>query len=371
MASTTLSSVSQALSLIFGAKMVTQINSVAVLLFLLPVLPGAGKALFWTVEFTGASDAVASAEGVARDSSDADAEQEVDATLGWAQYDKVSSVTGLAEAGVASNYNPESVGALRNSMLLGRVHKQTRRIGLGLARDLYAGNPAASPVQLAGAALAIDSSGTFASINPATYSEWASIENTHPLVDVSFASVREKLFTAIYDACGELPEFCTAPSNVFDKIKGLFGDNELNVNREITLSRGGGETGMERRVVTLEAGVDIIAIDGILIVRDRHCTANTLYAWNTNYVAIRQLSPMQSILRQGADGVQDFFRDLMDDPELTLPRAEVEGMVAQGPGVRPHIRMLGDRGDSTEAMIICYAQVEWNRRNAFGKLLFT
>ena len=145
----------------------------------------------------------------------------------------------------------------------------------------------------------------------------------------------------------------------------------MNVSREISLARGGGPLGLERRVVKLEAGVDMVTIDGVYIVRDRHCTANTLYAWNTEYVAIRQLNPMQSILRQGADGVQEFFRELMGNPELVLPRAEVEGMAAKGPGIRPHIRMLGDRGDSTEAMILCYAQVEWTRRNAFGKLTVT
>lgn len=371
MAQSKLADVSAALSLIFGAKLVTQINSVAVLLFLLPVLTGTGKALFWTVEFTGATDAVASAEGVARDSTDADAEIEVNATLGWAQYDKTTSVTGLAEAAVGSNFNPASVGTENGSLLLGRIKKQNRRIGLGLARDLYAGNPGATPIELAGAALAIDSSGTFAGINPVTYTEWAAVENTHPLADISFQVIREKLLTPIYDACGEQVEFVTCPSNIFDKMKGLFGDNELNVSREITLGRGGGEDGMDRRVAKLEAGMDIITQDGVTFVRDLHATANTMYAWNTNYVCIRQLSPLRNIFSEGADAIQQFFRGLMDNPELVLPRADIEGMAAISNGVIPHVKLLGARGDSTEAMVICYAQVEWLRRNAFGKLLFT
>lgn len=371
MASTVLGDVAPALSLIFGARLTTQIRSVAVLLFLLPVAFGAGKALFWTVEFTGAADAVASAEGVARSSADADAESEVDATLGWAQYDKTSSVTGLAEAATASNYNPESVGTVRNSLLMGRLRAQARRIGLGLARDLYAGNPGATPTELAGAAIAIDSSGVFASINPATFPEWAAIENTHALVDLSFAAIRSKLFTAIYDACGLKPEFCTCPSNVFDKIKEQFGDNELNVSRELMLARGGGPDAMEHRVAKLEAGLDIMSLDGVYIVRDLHATANTLYAWNTEYVMIKQLNALQSAVRPGPDGVLAYFQELTSNPDLRMSTEELEGMAGRHPGVTPHIRVLGDRGDSTEAMMLVYAQVEWTRRNAFGKLTFT
>lgn len=371
MASTKLTDVSAALSLLYRRSMTSQINSVAVLPFLLPVLPGEGKALYWTVEFSGASNASASAEGVARDSSDADDEAEVPATLSWAQYDKTASVTGLAQAAAGSNYNPQSIGAEGQDLLLGRVRRQHRRVALGMAADLYAGDPTASPVELAGAATAIDSSGTFAGINPGTYSEWVSTENSIALASISFQQIRENLYTPIYDACGESPDFVTCPSNIYDAVKALFSDYEKFVRDEITLYRGGGPDGMEARTVKLAAGVDCFMVEGIPWIRDRHATANTAYAWNSNYVAIRQLDPLASILNQGAQGVLDFFRRITDNPNLVLPREDLEGMAAAYPGISTHIRVLGDRGDSTEAMILAYAQVEWLRRNAFGKLVFT
>lgn len=371
MASTSLSDVSAALSLIYGSRLQTQINSVVTLPFLLPVLPGEGKSLNWTAEFSGAADAVASAEGVARSSADADAETEVPATLAWAQYDKVASVTGLAQAAAGSNFNPESIGSQGRDLLLGRVGRQNRRIAFGVARDLYSGNPGATPTEIAGAELAIDSSGIFASIDPGTYTEWVSAENSEPLANLSFQVVREKLLTPIYDACGEVPEFMTAPSDIFDKLKGLYNDNELHV-REFMVGRGGGADGMAPRVVKLSAGMDAIQIDGVPVVRDRFCTASTIYGWNTNYVSLRQLPSMASALQSGgADAIQEFFRRISGNAHLVLPREELEGMAARGSGVMPHLRILGDRGDSSEVMVLCYLQAEWERRNAFGKLLLT
>ncbi len=371
MASTQLSDFSAALSLMYRRRLTTQINSLVVLLFLLPVLPGEGKACYWTAEFSGASDAAASAEGVARSSSDADDEIEVGATLAWAQYDKTASVTDLAQFAAGSNFNPESVGAFGADLLGGKVQRQIRRLALGMGSDLYSGNPGASPVELAGAALAIDSSGTFAGIDPTTYSEWAAAENSIATANLSFQAVRENLITPVYDACGEIPEFLTCPSDVFDKLKALFNDNELHVEREVVLARGGGLMGNEPRTVKLRAGMDCIFIDGIPVIRDRHCTASTIYAWNTNYVAVRQLSPMWSILQQGTQAIQEVFRRLADDPKLVLPREQLEGMAARNNGIMPYVKLLGDRGLSTEAVVAAHAQVEYLRRNGLGKLTLT
>ena len=372
MAAAQLSDVSDALSLIYGARLTTQINSVAVLPFLLPTLPGDGKALFWTAEFSGAADASASTEGAAYSSSDADDEAEEDATLGWAIYDKIASVTDLAEAAVASNFNPGSVGVLGTSLLMGRVRGQVRRVGLGIAADMYGGNPAASPTELAGAALAIDSSGTFAGIAPTTFTEWAAAENSIAKANLSFKNIREGLFTPIYDASGETPEFCTCDSATFDLIRDLYSDKESYV-REIALGRGGGMDGMEPRIVKLSAGMQAVEVDGIAIVRDRFATADTIYGWNTNYVSVRQLLPsgLQRLLMEGVGAIQDFFRRITDNPNLILPREELEGMAARGSGMRPHIKFLGDRGTSKEAVISVWGQVQWDRRNAFGKLTLT
>jgi hypothetical protein len=370
MAVTVLADVSAALSLVMRPRLQTQINSVAVLPYLLPIVPGEGKSCNWSVEFTGASNAAASAEGVARSSADADDETEVPATLAWAQYDKTSSVSDMAQAASGRNLNPESIGSIGNDLLLGRVAGQGRRIALGIASDLYAGDPTASPTELAGAAIAIDSSGTFASINPATYTEWASVESTSALAGISFSMLRD-FITDIYDSCGFLPEFITCPTNVFNAIRDLYTDFEANVVREISMARGGGARGEEPRVVKLAAGMRAVEVDGVPFVLDKWATANTMYAWNTDFVEIQQLDPLQSILDKGAEGILDLFRRVADDPKVTLPREQIEGMLARGTGLRPQLKLLGDRGLSKEANISVFAQLQWKRRNAFGKHLFT
>lgn len=369
MAATTLSDVSAALSLMLRPKITNQINNVAVLPYLLPIVKGEGKSLNWTAKFSGATDAVASAEGAARSSSDADDEIPVLASLNWATYDKTSSVTDLAQAAAGSNFNPESIQAIGKDLLLGLVTDQTARIAKGIARDMYAGNPGASPVQLAGSALAIDSSGTFAGIDPTTYTEWAAVENTAALASISFALIQDFL-TDIYDACGYLPEFITCPSAVFNAVKGLYVDYEAHAVREISLSSGGGARGDEPRVVKLSAGMRAVEVDQVPFVLDRHATAGTMYAYHTDYVRIHQLDPMQSILDGGAEAINDLFSRLAGRV-IQLPRAQVEGMMARNTGLRPHIKLLGDRGLSKEAVTAVFAQVEWKRRNAFGKFTWT
>jgi hypothetical protein len=370
MATATLATVAAALSLLFRAEMTTQINSVVVLPFLLPVVDGEGKALNYTVEFTGAANAAAVADGTARSSSDADAEVEVPATLPWAIYDKVTSVGDLLQAAANRSFNSGSAGAIRGDLLVGKTVRQTRRLAFGIANALYAGNETASPAQIAGAARAIDSSGTFAGIDPTTYTEWVSTEQTGALSSVSFA-VFDAFINAIYDASGERPEFVTCPSNVWLALKALFVDYQAHVVREFMLARGGGPTGESPRAVKLTTGMEAFEIDGIPIVKDRWATANTMHAWNTNYVQIVQLDPYAGLLAQGADAIQELFRVLAAQNGVQIPREAIEGMMARSPGVRPSIKLLGDRGHSKEAMVRAFLQVEWKRRNTQGKYLFT
>ncbi|HYD02637.1 MAG TPA: phage major capsid protein [Phycisphaerales bacterium] len=365
MGATDLAAISAALSLVFPDRITNQINRKVVLPMLLPVVVGAGKVVAGTAKFTGATNAAASAEGVARSATDADQEVKVNWSEDWAQYDKVASVTDLAAAAVASNLNPGSVGARGADLLAGEVGDMGVRVMMGVASDMYGGDPGATPTELAGAALAIDSSGTFQGINPATYTEWASTEASVALADISLEQIREDLLTPIYDACSEKPDLLTCPSNVFDKIRGLFSDREVTL-RAITTARG---------TIKLQAGIDAIELDGIPVVRDPQCTANTLYAWNTNYVQVEQLLPPELAALFGADrpreALVDFLRMINDDPKLVIPDAVLDGLMARPNTLMPCVKVLGPRGLSTEAMVYIHAQLAWAKRSAFGKVLYT
>ena len=365
MASTDLAAVSAALSLIFPNRIVNQINRKTVLPHLLEVRIGSGKGVFGTAKFTGASNAAASAEGVQRSATDADQELKVPWSLGWSQYDKTASVTDLSKNATASNANPGSAGAVGGDLLQGEVADMATRLMMGAASDMYAGNPGASPTELAGAALAIDSSGTFAGIDPGTYTEWASVEATAPLASLTLEQVRSDLLTPIYDACSEAPDLMTCPSNVFDVVRGLYDDREKAV-REITTARG---------AIKLRAGVQAVELDGIPVVRDPFCTANTLYAWNTSYVHVEQLLPPELARLFGADrpreAIVDYLRMVQDDPRLVIPDEVMDGIMARASTLMPCVKVLGARGLSTEASVYVHAQMHWSKRNAHGKVLYT
>ena len=371
MAATNLADVSAALSLLYRPQLQSQINSVAVLPYLLPVVRGSGKVLSYTGEFSGAANATATAEGVALSAADADQEIEVPMTLPWAQYTKTSSATDLAQAAVASNFNPGSIGALGNDLLLGRLDRQTRRMALGVAQDLYTGDPNAVVTELAGADLAIASSGAFAGVDPVVNTEWAAHEGTSALAAISVDVVRD-FFTSIYLNSGYYPEFCTCNAAVFNAIRNLHNNFDATVDK-IQLARGGGDRGMSPRTAKVLSGMRAIEVDNVVIVLDKFATGQNLYAWNTMFVEMHDLpfAPVQSVLAQGKKGIVDLFRRLGGNRHIDLPQAAVEGMMARSAGITPFIKVLGDRGMSSEALIGVFAQVKWSRRNAFGKHLFT
>lgn len=371
MAATVLSDLSAALSLRFANKAANQINNVTVLPHLLPIIPGDGKVCSWTVEVSGATDAVPSDEAVpGRTHADADAEIELPAIQSWSQYDKTTSISDLAQAASAANFNPESAGAQGMDMLIGKLMRQLPRMAKGIARDCYSGTSAAAPAGIVGLEEAIDSGATaYAGINPVTYPEWTGVENVGTYAGLSLSFVRENLLTPVYDACGESPEFMVCGSAMFDRLRGLFPDShDKYFDREIALARGGGPDGREPRMLKLHSGVVALEIDGVPVVRDKFCTPDTIYALNTSYIELRQVLPYYGLLQQGQAAILDLFRRITDNPRLQLPRETLEGMAARTPGIVPHIKLLGDSGLSTEAVVCAWPQLCVTRRNAQGKL---
>jgi hypothetical protein len=169
-----------------------------------------------------------------------------------------------------------------------------------------------------------------------------------------------------------MPECCTAPANVFNAIRDLYNDYDAHVVREFEVARGGGDDGRSNRVIKMRAGMRCVEVDQVPIVLDTRATANTLYAWNTNYVEIHQLDPVASMLGDDPKtGVLEMFRRLADDAKVVLPREQIEGLAARHAGIQPHIKLLGSRGMSDEAVVGAFGQVMWLRRNAFGKYPWT
>lgn len=361
MATLSLSDLSDALSQLFQPNITNQINLVAVGLNLIPTVNGGGKNAAWTAKFTGRSNAAGYTEGADMVGGDFDSELREDAVLPWGQYRKGAQVSGLAQAAASSNMQPGSV--LDEGMadvFDDEIGDAVDRMALGLGTDIYAGDGSASN-PLIGLEAAVASSGTYATIDPGTFTEHVSVAQSVPLATLSFAKVRA-LLTAIYKACGKKPDFMLTDPDTFDAIGDLFGDNRRWL-QEVTLSDG---TRGGRRTIKLEGGFDVLEFDGIPIARDNLCTTSTLYALNSRHVALKQLPAYKSPM------TQERFLDLVE--AITgerLPDAALGEFMAAAGQLTPYVEMLGKTGDSDKAQVKSYSQLCLTRRNAHGKITFT
>jgi hypothetical protein len=370
---TTSADIAPALSLLYSRPRVSQINFGSTLLHLLQVVPGDGKAPTFTAEFTGQSNASASAEAARRSYSDADAEVEVPGTIPWAIYDKVASVSGLARAASANTrktFDAASLLGEASSLAGARVQRAYNRVVKGIAGDLFAGS-GTSPQSVTGLASAVDSTGTYAGIAPGDYAEWAAAECSIAAADFSFDAINTDLLTPMFKACGEMPSVIVCDPDTFPKYLRLYSGTGSPFLREFTLP---GAVTDDRvyadRVVKIAAGMQAIDINGITVIRDLDCTANTSYALNLRYLYLTQLLEIPEVFLDAND-MQEYFRQLTGNASLVLPAtvaAEMLGMVRNPQGIVPFFKKLGAGGDSDEILVKAYIQQMVTRRNAMGKI---
>lgn len=355
MAMVELADISDALSLVFRAKITSQINRNVVLLNLLPVVDGDGKVCTWTAKFSGRTNAAGYTEGADMADGDFDNEARVPATLNWATYRKGAKVSGVAAAAAASSVNPQSATAdAGGDVFLSEIHDAVDRLALGIGADLYSGDGSAAH-PLIGLASWADSAGAIASIDPAAYAEWAGNESSVALANLSLSELR-KFHTSIYNACGEPPEFCIMPPAIFDAVGELFGSERRYVT-ELTTAAG---------AVKLTGGFKAIEVDGIPYVRDRHATANKIYGLNSRYLDVCALPAYNSPM------TPDRFLDVMKRATGERPPMEAyEGLAARNNGLRAYVDFLAKTGDAQKAQVKSYCSLRVYRRNSIGKLNIT
>ena len=355
MATVALSAISAVMNLIYGAAMADQIRRDVLLPNLLPVKVGKNSTMTWPVKVSGRSAGGAFAEGADMSASDYDAHTRLQASLAWAQYRTGAAVSGLSEA--LSRLNGSL--ALDPSLFSDEIRDAIDYLATLMSSHTYAGNVAASPAQLAGLAAGIDSSGSYAGIDPATYTEWASSENSLASASLSFSTLRSNLIRPVKDACGMYPKFVTCDGTTFDKIGDLFGDQRRYITE--VMSVDGRQVDLK-----LAGGFRALEVDGIPYIEDRHATANTLYAFGPDSVHYEQVP---SVGPEQAGVVVAAMKQLTG---VTLQEDEVAAMLkAATARLQPTIEMMGKTGDNVKAMVKVYAQLGVRHRNRCGKLLLT
>lgn len=357
MATLTRADISAAISLILQDMMVDQFRRDLILPHLLVVKPGRGESLNWNPKFTGRTAGGAYAEGADMADGDFDSHERARATLQWAAYRAGAKISGLAMAASADGYAgaAEMGGDLFDEELTDAIDK----IALDLGTDFYAGDETASPVELAGAARAVDSTLTpFAGLAVGTYAEWVGGENSIATTALSFDQIRTKLFRPVKDASGRLPDFVTTTGTIMDAIKALFDDkaevvNEVRVNGVMI-------------DIKKAAGAEAVMLDGVPFIEDRYCTASTLHAWTARDVEIIQLPAKRP--NRDPQRIVEAIKALTG-ADLTVN--DVEMRLRRGGVIVPTIEMLAQTGDAYKAMVKVYLQLKWRRRNSHAKLVLT
>lgn len=357
MATLTRADISAAISLLLQDKLVDQFRRDLILTHLFAVKDGYGESLNWNPKFTGRTAGGAYAEGADMADGDFDSHDRARATLQWAAYRAGAKISGLAMAAAANRYAgaPGMGGDLFDEELEDAIDK----IALDLGVDFYAGDETASPVELAGAARAVDSTLTpFAGLAVGTYPEWVGGENSIAATALSFDQLRTKLFRPVKDATGRLPDFVTTTGTVMDSIKSLFEDKAEVVN----------EIRIRGAMIDIKkaAGAEAVMLDGVPFIEDRNCTASTLHAWTASDVEIIQLPAKRP--QSDPSRIVAAIKALTG---MDVPISDVEARLRRGGVIIPTVEMLAQTGDAYKAMVKVYLQLKWRRRNSHSKLLLT
>lgn len=352
--SVTKSAINAALSIIAGPGMANQLRRDIVTLSLLGVKPGIGANCTWNVKAAARTTAAPHAEGA--DFSSFSTDTRLQATLNWAEYAETAKLSGLSEAvAIAGGY-------AGGNLLMEELKDAVDSLAVKLGQHTYAGNHAASPTELAGAALAIDESDdNFAGIDTGDNTWWAAGEDTGGLTTFALSDLRTKLHRPVKDATGRNPGFVTTTGAIMDALQTRF--DEAALTRHVQKISVNGVV-----IDTLATfGQEAVMLDGVPYLEDRHCTANTLYAWTPEYVEVRQLTrPVDP--KTNVTEIAEAMKALTG-VEIPMDQlaARIRSMNASN-ALMPRIDALARTGDARKFAVTVKAQLAWLRRNAFAKL---
>ena len=358
MAGATLSAISAAISLILMNAPTAQYRTDVIGLALLPVRMGQGANCVAPIKISGRTTAGAHAEGDDVDSGDFSTNVRKQSTLNWGEYWALASVTGKSAAVAASGGY-----AGGGNLIMEELNDALEELGSKLGADFYAGDHTATPPELAGCALAIDGSDDdFGGVDTGVYTSWKAGEATVATASLTLDWIRSNLFRPVKNATGANPEYVLVDGATMDVLKSKFAGNVEAVTTIIV-------AGMKVDVIQ-DLGATGIRLDGVPFIEDRHCTANTMYAFGRGAAHVEQLrEPIDA--NASAAEIQEALLQLTGQ---SIQLSEVERMIMaanQSPRLVVTVEALAKTGDSRKFMLTLKLQVAWKRRNATAKATLT
>ena len=339
MATRDLASILNVLASKFESRVANQIQRSAVLPQLLEVKPGQGKNLQWVAKLGNLTgSAIADGADVTVFNSD----DKKPAILQYAEYHDAFAVTGRALAGAKASGNPEELAAL----FLEELGDSVERLAKIISQDMWTGAGTANLLHgILAVAGGVSATGVYAGIDRAVDAQWASNEIDAATGALSFTLMRS-MRSDIYTASGLKPDLIICSPDVHEKYGNLFqGERRYLDNVRLR----GGE-------IKLDGGYGVLEFDGIPVVEDPDCPANTMVFLNTRHVHISQLG----------DGISAINRAMA---MTGLKGTEEEQFGVGGLPLTAKIQPLAITGHAYKFALYCMLQVCVKRPNACGKII--
>lgn len=333
--------IADALATIFEEQITSSINRSTVLMQLLSTGPGEGKQLQWTNRF-GTDVGGARAEGA--DVAAFNNDDKIPATLLYGTYDDAFAMTGKSISAAMNARNPAELEDLFQDELGDCIE----RLAKGINQDIFVGTGATDNIMgFFGTSGPLDTTGTYANIDRATFSQWASNELANGGVDraLTFNLMRQAL-DDIYTASGESTDLIVTTPALYTKFGNLFG-NERRYQTEVTI-RG--------TKITLQGGFIALEFDGIPVVRDVDCPAGKMAFLSTRLIKVCQMPDAVTEVNESKGQ-----HELMGSPEMDL---------GEGPqGLTARLNPLARDGDKYKFQAILYPQLKVRRPNGQASII--
>lgn len=333
--------IAAALSQEFDSDLYHQFNREATFLAQLPSKPADDKTLSFGVEFTAGSDADAVAEGSDVAGGEMTTDKPVPGTLSTALY---RTAFALSDSEIKKAALSNGSAAALIDILGDRVFTKAARLASKINKDLFAGTGTNGGgfTNIIGLDTACAASGSYAGIDPGTYTEWASgvLANggTPRALTVGLLDQAEEL---LFQQCGRKPNFIMTTSGVRRSYANLFEQ----VRRVVSDGMGS---------MQMNAGASEYFYAGIPVQRDKDATSGRLYMGVSEFMGIEFLPPL------GMDKDTVIAKQKMLQGTTGKPGERVTGT-----SIPFEITPLAKTGNSVKFMLSVELQFKIRRRNAF------
>lgn len=343
MAETNTGNLNPALEQFIREKVVKQYNRSTVTTNLMTKEVGMGKNLAWDVSVgTGTGQVFDDGQIVGTFNAD----QEVLATLPWAEYGDAFKITGLAED--SAQFSRTSLG----NVWMFKMMQARERAGKLVNDDFWTGTGATAPQRLFGVTMAsngpLSPTGTYANVNRVTYPQFQGIViGNGGIPRPLHMGLIHYGFEQVFNASGKQPTFGITTSNIWRLLCELAG-GERRIMQEAYI-RG--------QRLTMSLGFHAVEVNGVPVFKDISVPTGYLAFFSEDSIGFEYLPTNPTRIARG--------KIMATVPLLGLPQEQsYEGAPGGSAALVANVIALPSQGNFESWMIDVACQTKTVRPNA-------